>query len=150
LGIPPAKIHKKQDVTDRALSLRGGGVLGTPVTKENLATCYTAMWAFNGILGMPAPEKAAYVLGFTLQEGTLGYAVYELFGSTCVGLAVMSYLATSTNSPAAKIVMYGALSCFYTFFRGVLKGTWSNVGYMDYFGTANLAVMAPCIYAIQS
>lgn len=150
LVVPPSKIHTKSGATERALSLRGGGVFGTPVTKENLATLYTVMWGVNGALSMPAPEKVAEVFGFTLQEGTLGYLMYEIFGSSCVGLAVMAYLATNTSTSAAKIVMYGCLPCFYNTFRHVLKGTLSKVGFMDYWGVIMLAIFTACVYGIQT
>lgn len=144
------KLHRTSDAIDGVLSIRGGGVLGTPVTKENLATLYTLSWGSVGALGMPAPEKMAEIFGFTLQEGTLAYLMFEWFASTCVGLGVMSYLAVQTSTPAAKIAMYGALSCFYAVFRNTLKGSFDKTGFMDYFGVVQLVIFCVCTYCIQT
>jgi len=149
-SVVTSKIHKKQEPMDHILSLRGGGVLGTPVNKKNLATLYTLICSSVGILGMPAPEKFAEVFGFTLQEGTLGHLLFEVYGSTCVGLVVMSYLAANTSTSPTKISMYGSLPCFYTTFRNVLKGSFSKMGFMDYFGTVQLVIFAACIHGIQT
>ena len=118
------KLHskRKNGAVDSALLLRGGGVFGTPVTKENLATLYTLSWGSVGVVGMPAPEKQAELFGFSLGgEASLAYVLVEIFAATCLGVGVMSYLAVQSNTSATKIVMYGALSCFYTFFRNTLK-----------------------------
>lgn len=118
------KLHsnRKNGAVDSALLLRGGGVFGTPVTKENLATLCTLSCGSVGVVGMPAPEKQAQLFGFSLGgESSLAYVLVEIFAATCLGVGVMSYLAVQSNTSATKIVMYGALSCFYTFFRNTLK-----------------------------
>lgn len=146
----PELFHKKQDATERALGIRGGGVFGTPVTKDNLACLFSLLWGIVGAVGQPAPEKAGEIWGFSLEEGTLGYFMYQIFGSNCIGLAVMAYLATKTSTSAPKISMYGALSCFYTTYCAVLKGTMAKAGFMDYFGVIQLAIFLATFYGIQT
>lgn len=108
------------------------------------------MWFLVGAVGLPAPEKGAEIFGFSLQEGTLGYLIYEMFGSTCIGLAIMRYLATHKTISAPKISMYRALSCFYMTYRATLKGSFKKAGFMDYFGVIQCVYFAVCVHGIQT
>lgn len=130
---------------------RGGGVLGTSITKENIAAGFLVVAGVNGMVGWPAPEVMAKVFyNQDISEGTLEHFWYENYASTVVGLVIMVYLAVFKDYSAIKTITWGGLPCLITTWKHLLKGTFRKFGYPEGFGTGQLVFMVACLYFMCS
>jgi hypothetical protein len=130
---------------------RGGGILGTPVTTENLVATWIAYYSITGAL-LPAPKKAYDLYGWkpspTIVPGSLLEFSSENCQAYCIGLSVMIYLSNFRSMDAATVVAYGSLACGYVLYKQLLNDVFSKIGCPKGTGTLLVAVLAGFFYAV--
>jgi len=129
--------------TRAVLGVRGGGLLGTNLSKETVARVYVAQTAINGGLGIPAPEVIAKLYGGSAPDDPLASLCWEYVCSGSLSTGIMAYLSIFKDLGAGKTAAYAMLPCFYTTWKNFLRGTFKKNGFHEGIGLALLLSFAP-------
>ena len=129
---------------------RGGGVLGLPVTKENLVAFWIVYNLATGSL-LPAPEKIPEQYSHkplpVMPPGGFLEFVYENVASSCLGTALMLYLSVfKSTTSVPETIAYGSMPCYYVFWKALLKN--NDLGTPKGFKALNVAIFLGFYYAV--
>jgi hypothetical protein len=125
---------------------RGGGVVGTQLTKENLASIFVLQMAINGAVGLPAPDKLLECYGgVASKKGTAEDFFWHFIGSGSMAMAIMSYLSVFTDADASKIAFWGMLPCIYQAWTTLLRGWTRAAGFHQGTGVGLMISYMPVI-----
>lgn len=112
-----------------ALNLRGGGSnIRLPIDNSRILSFVIAFHAFNGVVGLAAPEILAekVYMYHPVKEGSFAQLCHEFFGAGATSLALTLYL--SGDKSTFDAVAIGTLPLAYVTFRHLLKGTSTTLG----------------------
>jgi hypothetical protein len=128
---------------------RGGGVFGTQLNKENLASIFVLQMAINGAIGLPAPEKLVECYGGAAsKKGTAEDVFWHYLGGGCASIAIMAYLSVFTNADSSKIAIWGSLPYLYQVWITLVRGAMKAAGFHEGMGVGAFLSLLPVFLLI--
>jgi hypothetical protein len=133
------------------LSVRGGEILGTSITKENLVYLYCTFCAANAVIGLPAPEvQANKVYKIPVREGSLDHLWFDYLISTSTGIGIALYLSVFKGNSAVEAIWKGGVPTTFITYKHWLKGDFKRFGFAANSGVAQTVFMLGCTYCMAT